>query len=127
MTREEREKREHRERLRATFDQAAGLYGRARPGYPPALFDDLAAVARLNLARFPTIEVLTAAFEDRPPPSEPFDLVGPDDVPGTGRLGLGCRRWVSTSAAAAGTRRTIGRSRALRSAAAGPARARRPG
>jgi SAM-dependent methyltransferase len=42
MTREEREKREHRERLRATFDQAAGLYGRARPGYPPALFDDLA-------------------------------------------------------------------------------------
>jgi hypothetical protein len=42
MTREEREKREHRERLRATFDQAAGLYDRARPGYPPALFDDLA-------------------------------------------------------------------------------------
>jgi hypothetical protein len=89
MTREERERRE---RLRATFDQAAELYERTRPGYPPALFDDLAAVARLNLARFPTIEVLTAAFEDRPPPSEPFDLVGPDDVPGTGRLGLGCRR-----------------------------------
>jgi hypothetical protein len=47
MTREEREKRE---RLRATFDQAAELYERTRPGYPPALFDDLAAVARFNLA-----------------------------------------------------------------------------
>src|SRR6266511_3561732 len=34
------------ERLRATFNQAADLYDRARPGYPPALFDDLAAVAR---------------------------------------------------------------------------------
>jgi hypothetical protein len=27
---------------RATFDQAADLYDRARPGYPRALFDDLA-------------------------------------------------------------------------------------
>ena len=34
--------REHRERRRATFDQAADLYDRARPGYPPALFEDLA-------------------------------------------------------------------------------------
>jgi hypothetical protein len=34
--------REHRERRRATFDQDAGPYDRARPGYPPALFDDLA-------------------------------------------------------------------------------------
>jgi hypothetical protein len=34
--------REHRERRRATFDQAADLYDRARPGYPRALFDDLA-------------------------------------------------------------------------------------
>jgi hypothetical protein len=33
--------REQRER-RATFDQAADLYDRARPGYPRALFDDLA-------------------------------------------------------------------------------------
>jgi SAM-dependent methyltransferase len=31
-----------RQRLRATFNQAAELYDRARPGYPPALFDDLA-------------------------------------------------------------------------------------
>jgi ubiquinone/menaquinone biosynthesis C-methylase UbiE len=38
MTREEREKGEQRERLRATFDQAAELYERTRPGYPPALF-----------------------------------------------------------------------------------------
>ena len=107
---------EERERLRATFDEAAELYDRARPGYPPGLFDDLAglagigpgsrvleigpgtgvsvplaergcrvvavelgadlaAVARRNLARFPAAEVVTAAFEDWPLPSEPFDLV----------------------------------------------------
>src|SRR5829696_1757522 len=106
-----------RERLRSTFDQAAELYDRARPRYPPALFDDLveltgigpgsrvleigpgtgqatiplaergcqvvavelgadlAAVARRNLARFPAVEVITAAFEDWPLPSEPFDLL----------------------------------------------------
>jgi hypothetical protein len=34
-----------RERLRATFNQAAELYDRARPGYPPALFDGLAELA----------------------------------------------------------------------------------
>ena len=106
-----------RGRLRSTFDQAAELYDRARPRYPPALFDDLAAlagigpgsrvleigpgtgqatmalaergyrvvavelgaqlaaVARRNLARFPSVEVVTAAFEDWPLPPEPFDLV----------------------------------------------------
>jgi SAM-dependent methyltransferase len=106
-----------RERLRSTFDQAADLYERARPGYPRALFDDLAeltgigpgsrvleigpgtgqatlplaergcrvvavelgaglaAVARRNLARFPLVEVVTAAFEAWPLPAEPFDLV----------------------------------------------------
>jgi SAM-dependent methyltransferase len=37
-----------RERLRATFDEAAELYERARPGYPAALFDDLVALARLR-------------------------------------------------------------------------------
>src|ERR671931_489519 len=105
------------ERLRATFDQAADLYDRARPGYPPALFDDLAelagvgpgcrvleigpgtgqatvplaergcqivavelgadlaAVARRNLASFPQVQVVTAAFEDWPLPAEPFDVV----------------------------------------------------
>lgn len=31
--------------LRATFDRVAELYDRARPGYPPALFDDLATLA----------------------------------------------------------------------------------
>jgi SAM-dependent methyltransferase len=109
--------REHRERRRATFDQAADLYDRARPGYPRALFDDLAeltgvgagsrvleigpgtgqatlplaergcqvvavelgpdlaASARRKLARFPAVEVITAAFEDWPLPAEPFDLV----------------------------------------------------
>jgi SAM-dependent methyltransferase len=35
----------------------------------------LAAVARRNLARFPAVEVATAAFEDWPLPSKPFDLV----------------------------------------------------
>ena len=35
----------------------------------------LAAVARRNLARFPAVEVVTAAFEDWPLPEEPFDLV----------------------------------------------------
>jgi SAM-dependent methyltransferase len=106
-----------RGRRRSTFDEAAELYDRARPRYPPALFDDLvelagigpgsrvleigpgtgqatvpladlgcrivavelgarlAAVARRNLARFPTVEVVTAAFEDWPLPPEPFDLV----------------------------------------------------
>jgi SAM-dependent methyltransferase len=106
-----------RERLRSTFDQVADLYDRVRPGYPAALFDDLAelagvgpgarvleigpgtgqatvplaergcrvvavelgadlaAVARRNLARFPEVEVVTAAFEDWPLPAEPFDLV----------------------------------------------------
>jgi ubiquinone/menaquinone biosynthesis C-methylase UbiE len=39
---------EDRERLRATFDQAAELYDRARPGYPPALFDDLAGLAGIG-------------------------------------------------------------------------------
>ncbi|HET8788172.1 MAG TPA: rRNA adenine N-6-methyltransferase family protein, partial [Actinomycetes bacterium] len=34
-----------RERLRSTFDQVADLYDRVRPGYPAALFDDLAELA----------------------------------------------------------------------------------
>jgi SAM-dependent methyltransferase len=34
--------------LRDTFDEAAVLYDRARPGYPPAVFDDLAALAGLG-------------------------------------------------------------------------------
>src|SRR6266542_5110121 len=32
-------------RLRETFNEAAELYDRARPGYPPALFDELAVLA----------------------------------------------------------------------------------
>jgi SAM-dependent methyltransferase len=108
---------EDRELLRSTFDQAAELYDRVRPGYPAALFDDLAeltgigpgtrvleigpgtgqatlplarrgfrvvavelgpdlaAVARRNLAGFPSVEVVTAAFEEWPLPAQPFDLV----------------------------------------------------
>ncbi|MFG3343591.1 class I SAM-dependent methyltransferase [Streptomyces sp. NPDC048018] len=34
-----------RVRLSRTFDEDAELYDRARPGYPPALFDDLEALA----------------------------------------------------------------------------------
>jgi SAM-dependent methyltransferase len=106
-----------RTQLRETFDQVADLYDRARPGYPPVLFDMLAdlsgigpgcrvleigcgtgqatvplaergcqvtavelgaamaAVARRNLARFPAVEVVVAAFEDWPLPAEPFDAV----------------------------------------------------
>jgi SAM-dependent methyltransferase len=36
-----------RERLRATFDEDAERYDRARPGYPSRLFDDLAELAGL--------------------------------------------------------------------------------
>jgi SAM-dependent methyltransferase len=32
-------------RLRATFEEVPELYARARPGYPPTLFDDLVALA----------------------------------------------------------------------------------
>jgi SAM-dependent methyltransferase len=35
----------------------------------------LAAVARRNFARFPEVQVVTAAFEDWPLPAEPFDVV----------------------------------------------------
>jgi SAM-dependent methyltransferase len=37
-----------RRRLRATFDEVAELYDRARPGYPARLLDDLAALADLG-------------------------------------------------------------------------------
>ncbi len=105
------------QRLGETFDQAAELYDRARPGYPPELFDDivelvplrpgsrvleigcgtgqatvplakrgsqvvavergtsLAAVARRNLAGFPSVRVIVSLFEDWPLPVEPFDAV----------------------------------------------------
>ena len=36
-----------RERLRGTFEEVAELYDRARPTYPPAVFDDLVELARL--------------------------------------------------------------------------------
>ena len=40
--------RDDRERLRATFDQDAELYERARPGYPARLFEDLEELAGLG-------------------------------------------------------------------------------
>ena len=39
---------EDRERLRVTFDTAADLYQRARPEYPPELFDELVELAGLR-------------------------------------------------------------------------------
>ncbi|MEV6864268.1 class I SAM-dependent methyltransferase [Streptosporangium subroseum] len=36
---------------------------------------EMATLARHNLARFPSVQVVTAAFEDWPPPAEPFDVV----------------------------------------------------
>jgi SAM-dependent methyltransferase len=38
------------QRLRATFEQVPELYDRARPSYPPEVFDDLATLARLGAA-----------------------------------------------------------------------------
>lgn len=35
------------QRLRTTFEQVPELYDRARPGYPPQVFDDLTALAEL--------------------------------------------------------------------------------
>jgi SAM-dependent methyltransferase len=40
--------REEREYLRTTFEEVPELYDRARPAYPEALFDDLAALAGLG-------------------------------------------------------------------------------
>lgn len=37
-----------RQRLRATFEEVPELYDRARPTYPPELFDDLVVLARLR-------------------------------------------------------------------------------
>lgn len=37
-----------RSRLRATFNQDAELYDRCRPGYPPQVFEDLAALAPIG-------------------------------------------------------------------------------
>ena len=78
-------------RLREVFDEAAELYDRARPGYPAALFSELAergceivcvelgaslaAVARRKLARFRSVRVEVGTFEAWPLPPEPFDTV----------------------------------------------------
>jgi SAM-dependent methyltransferase len=45
MTGDQAARLAQREQRRATFDQAAHLYDEARPGYPEALFDDLASLS----------------------------------------------------------------------------------
>src|SRR5919199_98670 len=86
-----------RRRLRATFEEVPELYDRARPLYPPELFDDLAAYAGLDagsrvleigcvelgaglaavacrkLAGFPRVEVVNAVFEDWEAEEASFD------------------------------------------------------
>jgi SAM-dependent methyltransferase len=107
-----------RERLRATFDSAAGVYHEARPDYPDELYEELirlaalgpgaqllevgcatgkataplarrgfgitcvelgaglADAARQNLAGFPDVRVVRAAFETwRPTAARRYDLV----------------------------------------------------
>jgi SAM-dependent methyltransferase len=103
--------------LRTTFEQVPELYDRARPQYPPQIFDDLvelaelpakariaeigcgtgqatlplaergfvitcielgeelAAVARRNLAEFSNVNVITANFENWQPEHSEFDAV----------------------------------------------------
>ncbi|MEU5363921.1 class I SAM-dependent methyltransferase [Streptomyces sp. NPDC005925] len=45
VRRDDRPEEPRRARLSRTFDEDAELYDRARPGYPPGLFDDLAELA----------------------------------------------------------------------------------
>ncbi len=55
----------------------------ARLGYRVVaveLGEALAEVTRRNVATYPNVEVITAAFEEWPLPSEPFDLVTAFDV-----------------------------------------------
>ncbi|MGV4981032.1 class I SAM-dependent methyltransferase [Streptomyces sp. NRAIS3] len=49
--RDDRPEESRRARLSRTFDEDAELYDRARPGYPPELFDDLAELAGVHPAR----------------------------------------------------------------------------
>ncbi|WBO61917.1 class I SAM-dependent methyltransferase [Streptomyces camelliae] len=45
VPRDDRPDESRRQRLSRTFDEDAELYDRARPGYPPELYDDLAELA----------------------------------------------------------------------------------
>ncbi|MBA3717310.1 MAG: class I SAM-dependent methyltransferase [Actinobacteria bacterium] len=107
----------NREELRATFEEVPELYDRARPLYPPQVFDDLvgfarlpeggrileigpgtgqatrplaergysivavelgeqlAEVARRNLASFPNVEIVRGNFETWEPEATGFDAV----------------------------------------------------
>ena len=106
-----------RRRLRATFETVAELYDRARPSYPPCLFDDLemlaqipaggrileigpgtakatlplaergydlvglelgeelASVARRNLAGYPRVRVIHTSFESWEAGAQRFDAI----------------------------------------------------
>src|SRR5215207_485440 len=42
---------EERDRLRTTFDEAASLYDKVRPGYPEDLFDDIVSLSGIESGR----------------------------------------------------------------------------
>jgi hypothetical protein len=77
MTRQERERRE---RLRATFDQAAELYDRARPRYPPALFEDTHHVAGGDQSFFAEVQDCYVRWDPETPP-DGTPLRPADDIP----------------------------------------------
>lgn len=51
LPRDDRPDESRRARLSRTFDEDAELYDRARPGYPPALYDDLTRLAGIGAGR----------------------------------------------------------------------------
>ncbi len=67
---------ERRESLRATFEEVPELYDRVRPTYPPALFDDLVALAGLP-ERGRLLEIGTGPGKATVPLAERgFEIVG---------------------------------------------------
>jgi hypothetical protein len=57
-----------RNRLRATFDEAASLYDEVRPGYPEELFDDVVSLSGIPAGEE---DSRSAAARARPPCHSP--------------------------------------------------------
>src|SRR5258708_14674351 len=55
--------------MRELFDEDAELYDRARPGYPPEMFDDLAELAGVGAAP-PVLGIAFGAGQATAPPAE---------------------------------------------------------